>query len=140
MVITSAALKCCKLATAPASSWAGPIGIWVVNFPNRYKTMAPKRCDRRHRWYPDHAGRDDRNNLAHPWPYAGHDVLHFHRVRPGGKPVNVAYSGGTAFNFVNNTPDPGIKNFQNYIDSQKHMAAKAAETKATGAAFEPLRV
>ena len=29
-----------------------------------------------------------------------------------GKPVNVAYSGGTAFNFVNNTPDPGLKNFQ----------------------------
>ena len=48
-----------------------------------------------------------------------------------GNPVNVAYSGGTAFNFVNNTPDPGIKNFQNYIDSQKHMASKAAETKST---------
>ncbi len=28
-----------------------------------------------------------------------------------GKPVNVAYSGGTAFNFVNNTPDPGIEEF-----------------------------
>jgi hypothetical protein len=48
-----------------------------------------------------------------------------------GKPVNVAYSGGTAFNFVNNTPDPGIKNFQTYIESQKHMAAKAASTGAT---------
>ena len=43
----------------------------------------------------------------------------------------MAYSGGTAFNFVNNTPDPGIKNFQTYIDSQKHMAAKAAQTKAS---------
>jgi len=43
-----------------------------------------------------------------------------------GKPVNVAYSGGTAFNFVNNTPDPGIRNFQTYIDSQRHMAEKAA--------------
>src|SRR5437762_7531257 len=48
-----------------------------------------------------------------------------------GKPVNVAYSGGTAFNFVNNTPDPGIKNFQTYIESQKHIAAKAASTGAT---------
>ena len=48
-----------------------------------------------------------------------------------GKPVNVAYSGGTAFNFVNNTPDPGIKNFQTYIESQRHMAAKAADTGAT---------
>ncbi|HVQ62410.1 MAG TPA: hypothetical protein VMS53_10030, partial [Burkholderiales bacterium] len=42
-----------------------------------------------------------------------------------GKRVNVAYSGGTAFNFVNNTPDPGIKNFQIYIDSQKRMAGHA---------------
>ena len=48
-----------------------------------------------------------------------------------GKPVNVAYSGGTAFNFVNNTPDPGIKNFQTYINSQEKMAAKAASTGAT---------
>src|SRR5437773_10777159 len=45
--------------------------------------------------------------------------------------VNVAYSGGTAFNFVNNTPDPGIKNFHTYIDSQKHIATKAASTGAT---------
>src|SRR5205814_10659630 len=41
------------------------------------------------------------------------------------------YSGGTAFNFVNNTPDPGIRNFQTYIDSQRHMAEKAAATGAT---------
>jgi len=48
-----------------------------------------------------------------------------------GKRLNVAYSGGTAFNFVNNTPDPGIRNFQTYIDSQRHMAGRAAATGAT---------
>jgi metallo-beta-lactamase class B len=48
-----------------------------------------------------------------------------------GRPVNVAYSGGTAFNFVNNTPDPGIRNFQIYIDSQRKMAEKAAAVGAT---------
>ena len=48
-----------------------------------------------------------------------------------GRPVNIVYSGGTAFNFVNSTPDPGIKNFQTYIDSQKKIAAKAASTGAT---------
>ncbi|MET0166928.1 MAG: hypothetical protein ABW318_18230, partial [Vicinamibacterales bacterium] len=48
-----------------------------------------------------------------------------------GRPVNVAYSGGTAFNFVNNTPSPGIKNFQIYIDSQRKMAEKAAAARAT---------
>jgi metallo-beta-lactamase class B len=52
-------------------------------------------------------------------------------VRDRGRVVNVAYSGGTAFNFVNNTPDPGIRNFQIYIDSQKHIAAQAAATGAT---------
>ena len=57
-------------------------------------------------------------------------MSHTFTVLDRGKPVNVAYSGGTAFNFVNNTPDPGIKNFQNYIDSPKHMASKAAETTA----------
>jgi metallo-beta-lactamase class B len=48
-----------------------------------------------------------------------------------GRTVNIAYSGGTAFNFVNNTPSPGIRNFQTYIDSQKKMAQKAAAVHAT---------
>jgi metallo-beta-lactamase class B len=48
-----------------------------------------------------------------------------------GRPVNVAYSGGTAFNFVNNTPDPGITNFQIYIESAQHMGTQAAATAAT---------
>jgi metallo-beta-lactamase class B len=48
-----------------------------------------------------------------------------------GRTVNIAYSGGTAFNFVNNTPDPGIRNFETYIDSQKKMAQKAAALHAT---------
>jgi metallo-beta-lactamase class B len=43
----------------------------------------------------------------------------------------VAYSGDTAFNFPNNTPDPGIRNFQTYIDSQRHIAEKAAAAAAT---------
>jgi metallo-beta-lactamase class B len=68
------------------------------------------------------------------WLTPGHTpgtISYTFTVLDKGKPVNVAYSGGTAFNFVNNTPDPGIKNFQTYIDSQKHMAAKAAQTKAS---------
>ena len=53
------------------------------------------------------------------------------QVLDKGKPMNVAYSGGTAFNFNNRTPDPGIKNFQIYIDSQRKFAANAAATGAT---------
>jgi metallo-beta-lactamase class B len=68
------------------------------------------------------------------WETPGHTpgTLSFtFSVRDRGKPVNVAYSGGTAFNFVNNTPDPGIQNFQTYIKSQQHMAAQATATRAT---------
>ena len=47
------------------------------------------------------------------------------------KPLNVVYSGGTAFNFPNDQPDPGISNYQTYIDSQYHLARQATETRAT---------
>jgi metallo-beta-lactamase class B len=47
-------------------------------------------------------------------------------VKDNGKPLTVAYSGGTAFNF------PGtIGNFDTYIDSQSKMAAAAAAANAT---------
>ena len=43
----------------------------------------------------------------------------------------MAYSGGTAFNFVNATPDPGIENFQSYIEAQQHIADQAASVGAS---------
>ena len=108
----------------------GPDWDWVEKYPNRYKTMAPKR---------DIVATDGMKitlggTTVTIWLTPGHTpgtMSYTFTVLDHGKPVNVAYSGGTAFNFVNNTPDPGIKNFQTYIDSQKHMAAKAAATSAT---------
>jgi metallo-beta-lactamase class B len=108
----------------------GPDWDWVEKYPNRYKTMAPKR---------DIVATDGMKitlgeTAVTIWLTPGHTpgtLSYTFTVLDQGKPLAVAYSGGTAFNFVNNTPDPGIKNFQNYIDSQKHMAAKAAETKAS---------
>jgi metallo-beta-lactamase class B len=47
-------------------------------------------------------------------------------VKDNGKPLNVAYSGGTAFNFPSTAP-----NFETYIDSQRKMAAAAGKTNAT---------
>jgi metallo-beta-lactamase class B len=47
-------------------------------------------------------------------------------VKDNGKPVNVAYSGGTAFNFPSTGP-----NFDVYIKSQGKMAAAAASANAT---------
>lgn len=108
----------------------GPDWELVEKFPNRYKTMAPKR---------DIVATDGMkitlgDTTVTIWLTPGHTpgtLSYTFTVSDRGRPVNVAYSGGTAFNFVNNTPDPGIKNFQTYIDSQKHMAAKAAATGAT---------
>ena len=109
---------------------AGPDWDLVEKYPNRYKTMAPKR---------DIVATDGMkitlgDTTVSIWLTPGHTpgtISYTFTVLDRGKPVNVAYSGGTAFNFVNNTPDPGIKNFQIYIDSQKHMAAQAAATNAT---------
>jgi metallo-beta-lactamase class B len=108
----------------------GPDWDLVARYPNRYKTMAPKR---------DIVATDGMkitlgDTTVTIWLTPGHTpgtLSYTFTVLDRGKSVNVAYSGGTAFNFVNNTPDPGIKNFQTYIESQKHMAAKAAATGAT---------
>ena len=96
----------------------------VASHPNRYKTMAPKR---------DIVATDGMKitlggETVTVWLTPGHTpgtLSYTFSVLDHGKRVNVAYSGGTAFNFVNNTPDPGIKNFETYIDSQKHMASRA---------------
>jgi metallo-beta-lactamase class B len=47
-------------------------------------------------------------------------------VKDNGNPINVAYSGGTAFNFPSTVP-----NFDIYIKSQSKMAAAAAAANAT---------
>ena len=48
------------------------------------------------------------------------------QVKDNGKPLTVAYSGGTAFNFPNDVP-----HFDMYIGSQRKMAAAAAAANAT---------
>jgi metallo-beta-lactamase class B len=108
----------------------GPDWDLVEKYPNRYKTMAPKR---------DIVAKDGMEITLGGatvvlWETPGHTpgtLSYTFTVFDGGKPVQVVYSGGTAFNFVNNTPDPGIRNFQTYIDSQRHIAAQAASTGAT---------
>jgi metallo-beta-lactamase class B len=48
------------------------------------------------------------------------------QVKDNGKPLTVAYNGGTAFNFVNDVP-----HFDIYIASQKKMRQAAADAGAT---------
>ena len=102
----------------------------VARFPNRYKTMAPTR---------DIVATDGMKitlggTTVTIWLTPGHTpgtMSYTFSVLDRGRTVNVAYSGGTAFNFVNNTADPGIRNFQIYIDSAKHMADRAKASGAT---------
>jgi len=102
----------------------------VEKYPNRFKTMAPKR---------DIVATDGMKitlggRTVTIWLTPGHTpgtLSYTFTALDRGRTVNVAYSGGTAFNFVNNTPVPGIRNFQTYIDSQKKFAEKAAAVNAT---------
>jgi len=48
------------------------------------------------------------------------------QVKDHGRPLTVAYNGGTAFNFVNDVP-----HFDTYIASQRKMAKTAADAGAT---------
>ena len=108
----------------------GPDWDLVETYPNRYATMAPTRGI----VATDGMELTLGNTTVTIWETPGHTpgtLSYTFTVFDDGRPVNVAYSGGTAFNFVNNTPDPGIENFQNYIEAQRHMAAAAAATGAT---------
>jgi len=108
----------------------GPDWDTVAKYPNRFKTMAPKRDIVATEGMKITLG----DATVTIWLTPGHTpgtLSYTFTVRDRGRPVNVAYSGGTAFNFVNNTPDPGIRNFQTYIESQQKMAAKAAAVGAT---------
>jgi len=108
----------------------GPDWDLVERYPNRYRSMAPGR---------DIVATDGMqvtlgDVTVNVWETPGHTpgtLSYTFTVREQGRPVTVAYSGGTAFNFVNDTPDPGIRNFQSYIDSQRHIAQQAERAGAT---------
>jgi len=108
----------------------GPDWDTVERYPNRYRTMAPRR---------DIVATDGMqitlgDATVTLWTTPGHTpgtLSYTFTVRDGGRPVNVAYSGGTAFNFPNSTPNPGIQNFQTYIESQRHIAEQAERAGST---------
>ena len=108
----------------------GPDWDLIEKYPNRYNTMAPTR---------DIVATDGMDitlgdTTVSIWHTPGHTagtLSYTFEVFDQGRPIQVAYSGGTAFNFVNNTPDPGIGNFETYIDSQRHIAERAAAVGAT---------
>jgi len=113
----------------------GPTSSWRADWDSvaSIRTGTDHGAETRHCRHRRHEG-DARHYKRDIWLTPGHTpgtLSYTFTVLDRGRPVNVAYSGGTAFNFVNNTPDPGIKNFQIYIDSQQKMAERAAATRAT---------
>lgn len=102
----------------------------VEKVQNRFKTMAPKR---------DIVGTDGMKitlggQTVNLWFTPGHTegTMSFtFQVKDRGRPVNVVYSGGTALVYEYSEPEWGIKNMQTYINSQRHLAAKAKESGAT---------
>lgn len=102
----------------------------VARYPKRYTGISPRR---------DVVAVDGGtitlgDSSIRTWLTPGHTpgTLSFtFPVRDRGKQLNVVYSGGTGFNFPNDTPDLGIPAFQTYIDSQRRLAEKATSTGAT---------
>ena len=102
----------------------------VEKVPNRFKTMAPKR---------DIVATDGMKltlgeSTVNIWFTPGHTdgtTSFTFQVLDRGRPVNVVYSGGTALVYEWDLPEWSIKNMQTYINSQRHLAAKAKESGAT---------
>jgi metallo-beta-lactamase class B len=114
----------------PRVVMSGPDWDLVEKYPNRFKTMAPKR---------DIVATDGMQltlgeSTVSIWFTPGHTdgtISFTFQVLDRGRPVNVVYSGGTALVYEWHTPEWSIKNMQTYINSQRHLAAKAQETGAT---------
>ena len=108
----------------------GPDWDLIEKYPNRYKTMAPKR----NITATDGMKLTLGDTTVSIWLTPGHTpgtLSYTFTVFDHGRPVQVAYSGGTAFNFPTNPPQLGIRAFQGYIESQQRIAEKAAAVGAT---------
>jgi metallo-beta-lactamase class B len=102
----------------------------LSRYPKRYTSMSPRRDIDAYDGMPLTLG----DTTVMLWRTPGHTpgTLSFtFTVFDRGRPLTVVYSGGTALNFPCSTPDPGIRNLQIYIDSQRHIAAQAAAAGAT---------
>lgn len=114
----------------PRVVMSGPDWDLVEKVPNRFKSMAPKR---------DIVATDGMKitlgeSTITMWFTPGHTAgtLSFtFQVLDRGRPLNVAYSGGTALVYEWDMPEWSIKNMETYMNSQRYLAAKAKETGAT---------
>lgn len=104
----------------------------VAQFPNRFQSMTPDPATGVRVDAPMDLTLGDTTVKIIPTP--GHTpgtLSYLFTVHDFGRPVTVAYSGGTAFNFQTDLPDPGIANLDTYIASQVTLASAATDAGAT---------
>jgi len=109
---------------------SGPDWDLVEKLPNRFKTMAPKRDITAIDGTKITLGGVTVNIWFTPGHTEGTTSFTF-QVQDRGRPVNVAYSGGTALVYEYKLPEWGVNNMETYMASQRHLAAKARESGAT---------
>ncbi len=108
----------------------GPDWDTVQSYPNRFKTMAPKK----NITATDGMKLTLGDTTLNIWLTPGHTpgtLSYTFTAFDGGKPVQVVYSGGTSYNFPTVPAEIGIPQLDTYIASQKHIAEEAAKVNAT---------
>lgn len=104
----------------------------IAAYPNRYRSMTPDRINGIEVSEVMTLTLGDTTIEIYPTP--GHTegtLSYIFTVHDYGQPIVVSYSGGTAFNFQTDTPNPGIPNLERFIDSQRMFAENSAEAGAT---------
>jgi metallo-beta-lactamase class B len=108
----------------------GPDWDTVQSYPNRFKSMAPKK----NITATDGMKLTLGDTTLNIWLTPGHTpgtLSYTFTAFDHGRPVQVAYSGGTSFNFATVPAELGVTGLDVYLASQKHMAAEAAAANAT---------
>jgi metallo-beta-lactamase class B len=108
----------------------GPDWDTVQSYPNRFKSMAPKK----NVTAADGMKLTLGDTTLNIWLTPGHTpgtLSYTFTAFDDGKPVQVVYSGGTSYNFPTVPAEIGIPQLDIYIASQKHIAEEAAKINAT---------
>lgn len=108
----------------------GPDWDAVQSYPNRFKSMAPKK----NITATDGMKLTLGDTTLNIWLTPGHTpgtLSYTFTALDHGKPVQVVYSGGTSYNFPTVPAEIGIPQLDVYMASQKHIAEQAAATNAT---------
>jgi metallo-beta-lactamase class B len=104
----------------------GPDWDTVQTYPNRFKSMAPKK----NITATDGMKLTLGDTTLNIWLTPGHTpgtLSYTFTVFDQGRPVQAVYSGGTSFNFATVPAELGIPGLEAYLASQKHLAEQAAQ-------------